>query len=108
MNVGVLPLFLSGHFVFVLVGFYLCFFCAPAEAMDFGDGEKGLSSKLPQFTGSKNDFVMWLATFTAVAMMGMYVAAIQQNIRPTNISKYFGEKDCPKSMSEAAVLDESK
>jgi hypothetical protein len=108
MNVGVISLLLSGHCVFALVGFYLCFFCAPAGAMDFGDGEKSLSNRFPQFTGSKNDFVMWLAKFTAVATMGLFVSAIQQNTRPSDKSKFFGEKDCPKTAAETAALDEAK
>jgi gag-polypeptide of LTR copia-type len=68
--------------------------------MDLGDGNKSLVSKLPPFTGRKEDFVMRLAKFTALATMGSFSLAIARSSNGT-----FGEADCPADEAAAAVLD---
>jgi hypothetical protein len=68
--------------------------------MDLGDGEKSLVSKLPPFTGKSDDFIMWLAKFTAIATMGAFTASIAQNPDGT-----FGESDCPKDEAAASQLN---
>ena len=53
--------------------------CVPAVAMDLGDGNKSLIGKLPVFTGKRDNFIMWLAKFSALATMGAFALAVAQN-----------------------------
>jgi hypothetical protein len=70
------------------------------SAMDAENG-KGIMGKLPVFTGRKDAFVMWMAKFMAVAMMGYYIEAVSYDEN----TKVWGEPGCPKTMAEAAALN---
>ena len=71
--------FFNAQVLLFLMGIVFGMLCVPAVAMDLGDGSKSLIGKLPLFTGKRDDFIMWLAKFTALATMGAFAAAIAQN-----------------------------
>jgi Zinc knuckle len=87
--------FFNAHVLLFLIGIAFGMLCVPATVMDLGDGSKSLIGKLPLFTGKRDDFIMWLAKFTALATMGAFAAAIAQNGDGS-----FGEKNCPKDQQE--------
>jgi hypothetical protein len=87
--------FFNAHVLLFLIGIAFGMLCVPAVAMDLGDGSKSLIGKLPLFTGKQDDFITWLAKFTALATMGAFAMAIAQNADGS-----FGEKDCPKDQKE--------
>jgi hypothetical protein len=89
--------------VLLLVGIILMLLCAPITAMDLGDGTKSLIGKLPPFSGKKDDFIMWLAKFTALATMGAFAVSIARNTDGS-----FGEANCPKTEAEFNTLDATK
>ena len=79
----------------------ISFGIVPAEAMDFGDGNK-MTSKLPLFTGQKSQFVIWLAKFIAVATWGKFYAAITQHADGS-----IGEANCPVDQAAADALGDT-
>jgi hypothetical protein len=83
-------------------GTFLLLFGAQAEAMDTESGT-GIMGKLPPFSGNKEDFVMWMAKFMAVATMGFYAAAVVHH----TATDAWGEANCPKTQAEADALDVS-
>jgi hypothetical protein len=87
--------FVNVHVLLLLIGIAFGMLCVPAVAMDLGDGNKSLIGKLPVFTGKRDNFIMWLVKFTALATMGAFVAAIAQNGDGS-----FGEKKCPKNQQK--------
>jgi hypothetical protein len=87
--------FFNAQVLLFLIGIAFGMLCVPAVAMDLGDGSKSLIGKLPLFTGKQDDFIMWLAKFTALATMGAFAATIAQNADGS-----FGEKNCPKDQKE--------
>ena len=82
-----------------LMAIALLLLATQASAMEAENG-KGIMGKLPVFTGRKDAFVMWMAKFMAVATMGYYIEAVSYN----EITKVWGEPDCPKTMAEANAL----
>jgi hypothetical protein len=82
----------NAHVLLFLMGIAFGMLCVPAVAMDLGDGNKSLIGKLPVFMGKRDDFIMWLAKFTALATLGAFAVAIAQNSDGS-----FGEKKCPKN-----------
>jgi Zinc knuckle len=87
--------FFNAQVLLFLIGIAFGMLCVPATAMDLGDGSKSLIGKLPLFTGKRDEFIMWLAKFMALATMGAFAAAIAQNVDGS-----FGEKNCPKDQKE--------
>ena len=87
--------FFNANVLLFLIGIAFGMLCVPAVAMDLSDGNKSLIGKLPVFTGKRDDFIMWLAKFTAIAKMGAFAATIPQNADGSS-----GEKNCPKNQKE--------
>jgi hypothetical protein len=95
--------FCAAHMLLLIAGIILMLLCTPISAMDLSDGTKSLIGKLPPFSGKKDEFIMWLAKFTALATMGAFAASIARNTDGS-----FGEANCPKTEAAFNALDTTK
>jgi hypothetical protein len=88
VSIGSVSVFISFQMILCLLCIWMSFFTA--EAMETDPDDRGHSSKIPKFSGLKQDYTFWMLQFTAVATIGAFAEAFRDNGDTT-----FGEPECP-------------